>query len=149
MEPNATRLLSSLLRFRRINWTNVFSSNLNMSQISVLLTLAEYSLNEENNNVIMSDLSKKCKITRPALTQIINGLEKEGLVKRTISAQNRREILVEATEEGLVVARKQKDKIFDFFSELTMEMGYQDTEMFINLLDKFFSLINENNIDKE
>ncbi len=55
-----------------------------MSQLAVLLTLAEYSNSEKNKDIIMSDLSQHCKITRPALTQIINGLEKKNLVKRTI-----------------------------------------------------------------
>lgn len=148
LEASAARLLKSFLRLRRINWNEVFLENLNLSQIGVLLTLVEYSNHYGNKNIIMSQLSEMCKITRPALTQIINGLEQDGLVKRVTSTLNRREVYVQATPKGEQIAHSEKKMIISFFNQVVEEMGLEETEEFINLLDKFYLIIN-NDISKE
>ena len=145
MEPIEKNLLTSLMKFRRINYQENAINKLNLSQMAVLVKLVE-SLKYEKH-IIMSKLSTMCGLTRPALTQIINRLEEKGYVKREVSNDSRREVLVSITPEGMVVAEKEREKMIHFFERVVERLGVEDTQTFIYLLDKLYDVIT--NLEKE
>lgn len=142
MDLITKKLINSLLQFRTIHYHERLSNDLNLSQMKVLLTLAEESVGKKED-MIMSKLSSHCGLTRPALTQIINRLEIEGYVRRKPSLDNRREVIVMITERGLRKVQEEKKLIYDFFTDVVNRMGKEETKQFITLLDEFFTIIIE------
>lgn len=52
----------------------------------------------------LTDLARAEVVSQPAMTQLITRLERDGLVRRGASADDRRGVLVEATDAGLELA---------------------------------------------
>lgn len=66
----------------------------------------------------VQDLALQLTISSSAVTQLVGGLEKSGLVTRNISEENRRKIVVTMTEKGKKVLSQSKKQRFDVFQKL-------------------------------
>lgn len=56
----------------------------------------------------LTDLARSEAVSQPAMTQLISRLERDGLVRRGANADDRRGVLVEATEAGLKLAERRR-----------------------------------------
>lgn len=56
----------------------------------------------------LTDLARAEVVSQPAMTQLITRLERAGLVHRGASADDKRGVLVEATEAGLELAERRR-----------------------------------------
>jgi DNA-binding MarR family transcriptional regulator len=65
-----------------------------LSALSVLVFGGAMSLNE---------LSRAEQVRPPTMSRIVDALESEGLVRRTVNEQDRRAVVLEATEKGTAI----------------------------------------------
>jgi DNA-binding MarR family transcriptional regulator len=83
------------------------------------------------------ELSKLMGTSASAVSQLVNRLEQDGYIKRTINQKDRREILVELDERGHSYFRKQEEIEFNiiqkYYSKLEMEELIQLKEIFLKL----------------
>ncbi|MEH7239513.1 MarR family winged helix-turn-helix transcriptional regulator [Bacillus sp. JJ1562] len=83
------------------------------------------------------ELSKLMGTSASAVSQLVNRLEQDGYIKRTINQNDRREILVELDERSHAYFRKQEEielKIIQkYYSKLEMDELIQLKEIFLKL----------------
>ncbi|HET6247397.1 MAG TPA: MarR family transcriptional regulator [Tepidisphaeraceae bacterium] len=83
-----------------------------------------------------SDLATRAGVTRATMTGLLDGLERENLVKRQADKSDRRMLLVELTARG----KKMLDEIFpDFYRRIAKLMGNLsegEKKMLVELLNK-------------
>jgi len=83
------------------------------------------------------ELSKLMGTSASAVSQLVNRLEQDGYIKRTINQKDRREILVELDERGHSYFRKQEEielKIIQkYYSKLEMDELIKLKETFLKL----------------
>ncbi len=84
------------------------SLDVNFAQSLILLCL----LDEDGS--ILSEIGSRAQIENSSLTSMADKLEKKGLVKRRLDAQDRRIIRVFLTQEGRELAEKLMDLGNDF-----------------------------------
>ena len=71
-----------------------------------------------NNNLSIKQISKFTKLAKTTLTAMLERMELQGLIKRTISKEDKREIIVSLTDkakelkENYLDVSKQMEKIF-------------------------------------
>lgn len=71
-----------------------------------------------NNNLSIKQISKFTKLAKTTLTAMLERMELQGLIKRTISREDKREIIVSLTDkakelkENYLDVSKQMEKIF-------------------------------------
>src|SRR6478609_8180048 len=65
-----------------------------LSALSVLVFGGAMSLN---------DLARAEQVRPPTMSRIVDALEAEGLARRTVNSQDRRAIVIEATEKGTAI----------------------------------------------
>lgn len=89
----------------------------------------------------VSELAKKKRISRPAVSQIVDALVKRGFVRRTVNAQDRRQILLELTDAGNTlldaISLKTRCWMLELFSPLTPD----ELETIIRALDRLKRLL--------
>lgn len=72
-----------------------------------------------------SELGDILKLTRPAITSLVNSLEQLELVERIPAADDRRVVFVRATEQGSALVRQTKEKFATGIGEM---MDYLDQD---------------------
>ncbi|HXO37705.1 MAG TPA: MarR family transcriptional regulator [Candidatus Acidoferrum sp.] len=97
VEELADRLHSTaihLLRQVRIQDAATGLAPARLSALSVLVFGGAMSLNE---------LARAEQVRPPTMSRIVDALEAEGLVRRTVNEQDRRAVVLEATEKGTAI----------------------------------------------
>jgi len=96
-EELADRLHSTaihLLRQVRVQDSATGLAPARLSALSVLVFGGAMSLN---------DLAKAEQVRPPTMSRIVDALEAEGLIRRTVNPQDRRAVVLEATEKGTAI----------------------------------------------
>lgn len=82
-------------------------------------------------------LAKAEGVRSPTMTSLVNGLETDGLVRRTPGHEDGRQVLVEATDTGRRILEQGRRHRVEYLQELLGHLG--DSELAV--LDKAASLI--------
>jgi DNA-binding MarR family transcriptional regulator len=97
IEDLADRLHSAaihLLRQVRVEDAATGIAPARLSALSVLVFGGAMSLN---------DLARAEQVRPPTMSRIVDALESEGLARRTVNPQDRRAVVIEATEKGTAI----------------------------------------------
>jgi DNA-binding MarR family transcriptional regulator len=97
----------------------------------------------------ISEISQFLQVTPPTITQIINVLEKDGLVERTIDPEDRRAVKIKLTPEGLKVTAKARLAFSETFLGLIDFLGEEESEQLANLLSKVQQYFNQQSHNQE
>ena len=96
---------------------------------------------EPDNGVPVSDLGVGA--SKPAVSQMLNNLERKGYIERSIAPGDRRKIIVRLTREGetaLLEAKSHLDKSLDALIEL---LGEDDYRELLRLMSRLMDIIEE------
>ncbi|WP_055070538.1 MarR family winged helix-turn-helix transcriptional regulator [Clostridium massiliamazoniense] len=93
-----------------------------------------------NDNVTLKDIINVIKVPKSTLTGLINKLEKNNYVKRSINDVDKRSYKLELTEEGIKVS-KEHDEFDRTVSEKVLSAlnDSQDRELFIKLFGEIIN----------
>lgn len=99
----------------------------------------------ENKRLISTQLAAKLSVTRSAISQIVNRLEKKGVVKRVPDAIDRKIAYIEITEEMLASYKEDVEVYGAFIGGLVEEFGKERFEQMCALMEEFLILIEKAN----
>ncbi len=133
--PTAQKLLQTFMQFQKTDWHDKKIAGYNPSEFKVLATI-EKECNEKNRNMMVSEISRKLHVTPPTVTQIINILEKDGLVERSIDQEDRRAVRINLTAKGGKVTKQAKIEFTKNFLGLIDYLGEEESEQLAELLSK-------------
>jgi len=91
----------------------------------------------------MSEIQDKLFMTKPAVSQILNGLENKGLVHREIDPRDRRRIMVTLTPRGDAVLRNMKGHTDHVMDTTLSRFGEENTQELIRLLNLLADITEE------
>lgn len=135
MDNIKIELLQAVMRLRK-SYTSV-SSDLGVPIGELLILRNIESSYKERGNVYVSELLGVLPISKPAVSQILNSLEKKGQIKRSIGATDHRKISLKLTAKGeahLKVMEHQMDSFLSDVIERIGETNVEETLTLINLL---------------
>ena len=140
--PIAQKLLKSFMQFRKTGWHDKKIAGYNPSEFKVLATI-RHGANDLNAEMKISEISKLLQVTPPTVTQIINTLEKDGLVERMVDPEDRRAVKIKLSEAGMEATEKARKVFSQTFLGLIDFLGEEDSEQLANLLSKAHEYFNE------
>ena len=94
MEPTGRDLTSTLERLVRLVREVSTAGEVSSTAAAVLSRLNRLGMQR------ITDLARAEGVSQPAMSQLVNRLEQEGLVRRTTDSVDRRGVLVETTDRG-------------------------------------------------
>lgn len=92
----------------------------------------------ETPTMKVSEISKLLHVTSPTITQLLKGLEANGLVERRIDPRDRRAVRIALTERGETVARRAEEIFIDSFRGLIAYLGEEASNQLAELLCKAY-----------
>ena len=95
----------------------------------------------EGVRLISTQLADKLCITRSAISQIVNRLESEGIVKRVPDAVDRKIAYIELTDETLALYKKDWAYCQQFFGKIVKNFGEEKFSEMCNLVNAFIDMV--------
>lgn len=83
-----------------------------------------------------SELAKSANVTKATITGLIDGLSREGVVKRSVHPEDRRKQTVLLTEKGLEMLEGMLPKHYQKTSRLVSTLSDEERKVFFQLLSK-------------
>ena len=74
----------------------------------------------------LTELAHAQRVSQPGMTQLITRMEREGLVRRTANSDDRRAVLVEATDAGLDLLERRRAERTKALQHLLDRLDPQD-----------------------
>lgn len=144
MEPGLkTAFISVIMRFKRIDACYAFKTNdVQFSELAILGKASAGCACTEKG-VSVSEIGQALYLSKPAISQTLNNLEKKGYIIREIDRQDRRKILVTLTAEGNEKLKEDRH-CFDLELNKALErFGTANTKKLIQLLDCLMDILDE------
>lgn len=134
MDDNTLKeqLVQALLRFKRLSMTFPPEYHVNVGEFFVMKKLEKNNLCSESP-VNVSDIHSNLHVTKPAVSQMLNSLEKKGYVSRAIDKTDRRRISVTLTAEGMKVLKAMTQYMDQTLGTTVMRFGEENTRQLISL----------------
>lgn len=142
----AQQLLQALMLFRRTGWHHRSIEGYKPSEVKVLLCIHKYTEQLVPPVMKVSEISKYMHVTAPTITQLIKGLEANGLIERNIDPTDRRAVGITLTEKGKMVTQKATTTFHTALNGLIAYLGEDQSKQLIELLTKAANYFNEYNL---
>lgn len=136
------KYMKAIIRFRKFGIILPHTSNLNVTELVVMRGLEE-NCPYSDNNISISEVQNGLHITKSAISQMMNSLEKKGFIERTIDTDDRRKIVVTLTEAGKDILSKTKESANHNLNEIISTLGDDKTNQFISLLNQVSDISEE------
>ncbi|OWA36307.1 hypothetical protein B9G55_09400 [Saccharibacillus sp. O16] len=101
-----------------------------------LLMVLRSHVDHGEPGIMVSKLSQILNVTSPTVTQLIKGLENDGLVARSPDPADRRAVRITLTDEGVRVTDSFIQEMEAMVGGLTDYLGETDTRQLIHLLNR-------------
>lgn len=125
-------LMADHAMLQKTLFADIKSLELSLGQPKVLDFL------KDHNGAVQKDIAKGCHIEPASLSTILAGMEKNGLITRQMSENNRRNLYVYMTDKGKAICRQ----ITKHFSEIEKKAlsGFtqEETENILTYLTKIY-----------
>lgn len=95
------------------------------------------------NKVLPSELGKMMNVTTPRVTAILNNLEAQDLIIRSISPEDRRNIYITLSNKGYKVVKERLLRQRKDIQLLVEHLNEEDVHAFIRVLDAIYRLMDE------
>jgi DNA-binding MarR family transcriptional regulator len=96
-----------------------------------------------HRKVFVSDLQKMHNITKPAISQMLNGLEHKGYISREMDKDDRRKVSVTLTDKGKAMLEETKKFADKTLDETIERFGEDNIRQLISLFNRLIDISNE------
>src|SRR5215212_1286231 len=88
------------------------------------------------NRMTQSEIGRRMNVTSSNVTRLIDGLEQDGLVRRTADPSDRRVTYVELTDEGRTVSERIVPAVVQFAMDVAHEFSPDELQTLLGLLTR-------------
>ena len=140
--PTAQKLLQSLMQFGKAEWHQRSIAGCKPSEIRVLFCIKK-GVKPDTLEIKVSEISKMLHVTSPTITQLLKGLEANGLIERHIDPTDRRAVGITLTEKGDMITRQAADAFTASINGLIEYLGEEQSNQLAELLSRVFRYYSE------
>jgi DNA-binding MarR family transcriptional regulator len=98
------------------------------------------SASYEGKRLISTQLATRLGVTRSAISQIVNNLERRGVIQRVPAEDDKKIAYVELTENAIDVYQKARQSGVEFVDKLLKEFGQENMDRLLSLTDDFWNV---------
>ena len=91
----------------------------------------------EGRSLYQSQIAREIKVSSPNITQLIDVLERSGMVKRTVGVKDRRMTNVVLTEAGVRLCREMIPAVAELMTQTCAVFSQEELNQLVRLLEKF------------
>lgn len=136
----STEFIAIAHRLNRINMDGIFP-DLSKGEFCVLSMIHDGYVKGEAEGVYVSHIANYMKVTPSAISRMLRGLEKRGLIERKVDKNDRRNIYVCLTDEGNQMRQKVEVRTRELTQGIVAAMGEEDAHLLITLYNKMMDVM--------
>lgn len=139
MDNLRERFIQTMMCFKKTEGLFTTECELQMNELFILQSIACGCGHSDcvSTNLDVPHIQEKLQITKPAVSYILNGLEKKNYIRRDIDPRDRRKISITATPEGIRAAAE-STRICDGLWDTLMErFGGEDMLQLLDMMKRF------------
>ncbi len=133
--PTAQKLFQALMQFKRAELHQRSIVGYKPSEIRLLFSLRK-GIRPECLEMTVSEISKRLHVTSPSVTQLLKGLEANGLIERRTDPADRRSVGITLTEKGYAVTQQAMNTFTESIIGLIEYLGEDESNQLAELLFK-------------
>jgi len=141
--PTVQKLLRAFMQLRNIEWHQRLIAGRTLSEIRVLFCIQKVT-KPDTSEMKVSEISKHLHVTSPTITQLLKGLEANGLVERRIDPTDRRAVGITLTKKGEMITQQAAEAFSASFEGLIEYLGEEQSNQLAELLSRVFRYFQEN-----
>lgn len=142
MEQLREQFFSAIMRLKKMEAAFSSECEMQMTELAVLQGIVcgcgDGTCCGANLNT--PEIQKKLHITKPAISYILNTLEKKQYITREIDPKDRRKIAITATPAGIAAAQQCAGKCDEMWATLLARFGEEDMRQLVKLLARLMNL---------
>ncbi|CAJ1317645.1 hypothetical protein PTI45_02230 [Paenibacillus nuruki] len=142
ISPMGEELLRAFRLFRKADWRQKPVAGYKPSEIMALICIGNKA-DSVSCGMQVSELSRLLRVTSPTVTQLIKGMENDGLVERNMDQSDRRAVRVTLTDKGAAIMEQSLAVFKTSFEGLVDYLGEEDSRKLTELLGRVFSYFQE------
>lgn len=126
---------TSIVHFRKLESALSSECEMQMNEMVILQSIAGTCCREcPCMNLDVPKIQKKLNISKPAISYILNTLEKKKYITREIDPKDRRKVSISATPEGKAAAEQSKRKYDEIWGEILTRFGEDNMRRLLQLM---------------
>jgi|SRR6266849_144386 len=142
INSTAQKLFRSFMQFGKAEWHQRSIAGCTPSEIRVLFCIRG-GVKPDATDIKVSEISKLLHVTSPTVTQLLKGLEANGLIERNVDLADRRAVGITLTEKGKMVTQQAADAFSASLQGLVEYLGEEQSSQLAELLPKVIRYYNE------
>lgn len=137
------RFFTVMSSMKKIEFSACANSEMQLNELSVLQNVTGHCSCYDNcgTNLDVQKIQNKLLISKPAVSYILNALEKKEYISREIDPADRRKISVTATQKGQEAADQSIRNYIEMWKSLVNEFGEDDMRQLVELLTRLTELL--------
>jgi DNA-binding MarR family transcriptional regulator len=139
-EDLAQQVMLSFANMRKRHTNYHSKAHTKRSEMAILSML---KLRHAKNGLKITEIGRLLHLPPSAITPVVDGLEKKGMVTRQNSPEDRRIVLVSLTKKGREFFDNKQKFFFEKSLRLVEYLGEEDSKEFIRLFNKAFEFMDE------
>jgi len=140
--PTEQKLFRAFMQFSKAGWHQRSIAGCKPSEIRVLFCIRK-GMQLDNPEMKVSEISKLLQVTSPTITQLLKGLEADGLIKRNIDPNDRRAVGITLTSKGEMVTQQAANAFSASLRGLIEYLGEEQSNQLAELLTEVFHYYSE------
>lgn len=138
------QFFTSIVHFRKLEATLSSECEMQMNEMAILHSIAGTCCREcPCMNLDVPKIQQKLHISKPAISYILNTLEKKNYITREIDPKDRRKVSISATPEGRAAAEQSMKKYDEIWDEILERFGEDNMKNLIELIQSLDELYAE------
>lgn len=130
---DAATLMEDIYKIaKRLLGMKIFNQSFPFNNTEMQMMKEIIRVKEEEGRIISSNLAKELGVTRSAVSQMVNKLEKADVVRRVPDDKDRKIAYIELSENARAVYENIKNKITEVMSEVISELGAEKVRVFLD-----------------
>lgn len=127
---------SVMMRVKKMGAVMSSECDMQMNELAILKSAAIECGDCYSMNLNVPQLQEQLHITKPAISYILNSLEKKSYIIRTIDSRDRRKISISVTPKGKEVAEQSIQQYDNIWLQLVEKFGEENMSTLIRLLNQ-------------
>jgi DNA-binding MarR family transcriptional regulator len=108
------------------------------SEFRVLHTVKISFIDDNEDGLMVSEISDRLKIARPTVTQLVNSLQRKGFLEKKTDEHDGRVVRIHLSEKGKAMAKKGAKEFYRLFKGLAEHLGAEKSDELADMLAEVF-----------
>lgn len=136
------QFFTAMMRFKKMDAAFSTECEIQMNELTILQSITGKCScgNCTHVNLDVPDIQERLQISKPAVSYILNTLEKKQYITRRIDPRDRRKISITATPEGMAAAEQASQKYEEMWNMLLTQFGAAQMQQLVALLTRLMEL---------